>query len=60
MSFSAPSTPSPQSVPRKIYLETTTRCNLRCRMCLKYAQGNCIEEGDLDLATMSTQAREAR
>lgn len=36
--------------PGKIYLETTTRCNLRCRMCVKYAQGSCIEEGDLDLA----------
>lgn len=38
------------NVPHKVYLETTTRCNLRCRMCLKYAQGSCIEEGDLEMA----------
>lgn len=50
MPFSAPSVLSPPSVPRKVYLETTTRCNLRCRMCLKYAQGSCIEEGDLEMA----------
>ncbi|MDD2464338.1 MAG: radical SAM/SPASM family putative metalloenzyme maturase [Desulfobulbus sp.] len=50
--MSALSTPAVTSVdfPHKIYLETTTRCNLRCRMCVKYAQGSCIEEGDLDMA----------
>ncbi|MBM9616803.1 radical SAM/SPASM family putative metalloenzyme maturase [Desulfobulbus rhabdoformis] len=37
------------SAPRKLYIETTTRCNLRCKMCMKYAQGSCIEEGDFDL-----------
>lgn len=25
--------------PRKVYVELTTRCNLRCRMCVKYAHG---------------------
>jgi putative metalloenzyme radical SAM/SPASM domain maturase len=35
--------------PEKIYVELTTRCNLHCRMCLKYAAGSCIEEGDLPL-----------
>ena len=34
--------------PQKVYVETTTRCNLRCRMCVKHAQGSCIEERDLD------------
>ncbi len=36
--------------PQKIYVELTTRCNLRCRMCVKYAHGSCIEEGDMDMA----------
>ncbi len=34
--------------PEKIYLEPTTRCNLRCRMCVKYAPGNSIEEMNMD------------
>ena len=34
--------------PQKLYVELTTRCNLRCRMCVKHAQGSCIEEGDMD------------
>jgi putative metalloenzyme radical SAM/SPASM domain maturase len=33
--------------PEKIYVEITTRCNLRCRMCVKYAAGSCIAEEDL-------------
>lgn len=36
--------------PEKIYVELTTRCNLRCRMCVKYAAGSCIVEEDLPLA----------
>lgn len=36
--------------PQKVYVELTTRCNLRCRMCVKYAHGSCIEEGDMDMA----------
>ena len=36
--------------PRKVYVELTTRCNLQCPMCLKFAEGSCIEEGDLPLA----------
>ncbi|MGE4561068.1 MAG: radical SAM/SPASM family putative metalloenzyme maturase [Desulfobulbus sp.] len=47
--FPAPAGSSPD-FPRKIYLETTTRCNLRCRMCVKHARGSCIEEGDLNPA----------
>jgi len=47
--FPLPAVASPD-FPQKVYLETTTRCNLRCRMCVKYAQGSCIEEGDLDPA----------
>jgi MoaA/NifB/PqqE/SkfB family radical SAM enzyme len=36
--------------PEKIYVELTTRCNLRCRMCVKYAAGSCIAEEDLPFA----------
>lgn len=36
--------------PDKIYVELTTRCNLRCPMCLKFAKGSCIDEGDMPLA----------
>ena len=35
--------------PEKIYVELTTRCNLHCRMCVKYAAGSCIAEGDMPL-----------
>jgi len=35
--------------PNKIYVELTTRCNLRCAMCVKYAEGSCIPEIDLEL-----------
>ena len=36
--------------PEKIYVELTTRCNLRCPMCLKCVKGSCIDEGDMPLA----------
>lgn len=49
MTVVTPPTLSSLHTPRKVYLETTTRCNLRCRMCLKYAQGSCIEEGDVHM-----------
>ncbi len=39
--------------PEKIYLELTTRCNLRCRMCVKYASGSRIVEEDLPFAALS-------
>ena len=35
--------------PEKIYVELTTRCNLKCRMCVKYTAGSCIAEGDMPL-----------
>jgi len=35
--------------PEKVYVELTTHCNLRCPMCLKFAEGSCIEEGDMPL-----------
>lgn len=36
---------------RKLFVEATTRCNLRCTMCVKQTRGNGIAEGDLSLAT---------
>ncbi len=38
------------SYPQKIYVELTTRCNLQCRMCVKYAPGSRIVEEDLPFA----------
>jgi len=35
--------------PKKVYVELTTRCNLRCSMCVKYKSGSCIPECDLEL-----------
>lgn len=36
-------------LPAKIQVEVTTRCNLRCAMCVKSAAGCAIPEGDLPL-----------
>jgi putative metalloenzyme radical SAM/SPASM domain maturase len=38
-----------QPFPEKLYVELTTRCNLRCPMCVKQAKGSCIVEGDMPL-----------
>lgn len=35
--------------PSRIYLETTTRCNLSCEMCVKQSSGGGIIEGDFDI-----------
>lgn len=40
--------------PVKIYVELTTRCNLHCRMCVKYAAGSCIVEEDLPFAAFKS------
>jgi putative metalloenzyme radical SAM/SPASM domain maturase len=37
--------------PAKLFVETTTRCNLRCRMCVKQTAGNGVQEGDLSPRT---------
>jgi putative metalloenzyme radical SAM/SPASM domain maturase len=52
-----PPTPSPivppalREGPAKLFVETTTRCNLRCRMCVKQTAENGVAEGDLSEAT---------
>ena len=35
--------------PSKLYVETTTRCNLKCAMCVKQAEGSCIPEADMSM-----------
>ncbi len=42
--------------PEKIYVELTTRCNLHCRMCVKFAEGSCIEEGDLPMSAFRSMS----
>lgn len=39
--------------PTKLFVETTTRCNLSCFMCVKQADGCGISEGDLAPATFA-------
>lgn len=36
------------AAPNKVVVEVTTRCNLRCRMCLKQAEGCEIVDRDMD------------
>ncbi|GBC60004.1 hypothetical protein DENIS_0946 [Desulfonema ishimotonii] len=44
---SEPETPAPGRFPSKLFVETTTRCNLRCRMCVKQSRENGITDGDI-------------
>ena len=37
-----------QAYPAKLFVEPTTLCNLKCRMCVKQSQGNGIVEGFLE------------
>lgn len=37
------------TAPKKIYIETTTRCNLRCDKCIKQIKNNGIIEGDMPI-----------
>ncbi len=43
-------TPSPPH-PNKLFVETTTRCNLQCAMCVKQAAGSQINEVDMPMTT---------
>jgi putative metalloenzyme radical SAM/SPASM domain maturase len=40
--------PSLRPYPSKLFVEVTTRCNLRCPVCVKESPGQHIAEGDLD------------
>ncbi len=37
--------------PSKLFVETTTRCNLKCQMCVKQTWDNGIVEGDISMST---------
>ncbi|MEI8354792.1 MAG: radical SAM/SPASM domain-containing protein [Deltaproteobacteria bacterium] len=37
--------------PSKLFVETTTRCNLKCQMCVKHSGDSDIPEGDLTMET---------
>jgi len=39
--------------PSKLFVETTTRCNLSCRMCVKQAIGSNIVEGEMQPSTFA-------
>lgn len=42
--------------PSKLYVETTTRCNLRCSMCVKQTEGANIPEADMPMAVFRSLA----
>ena len=48
--------PARRPFPSRLFVEVTTRCNLRCTMCVKQTAGNGIAEGDLSLATFDALA----
>jgi putative metalloenzyme radical SAM/SPASM domain maturase len=43
--------PALRSYPSRLYVETTTRCNMKCQMCVKQSMGSGLEEGDLSFET---------
>jgi len=50
--FPAGSTlPAFLAYPSKLFVETTTRCNLQCSMCMKQTVGSGLVEGDLSMET---------
>ncbi|MFH1985972.1 MAG: radical SAM/SPASM family putative metalloenzyme maturase [Pseudomonadota bacterium] len=46
-SAASPPNPEMDPLPGTLHVEVTTRCNLRCRMCVKHADGGGIAEGDM-------------
>jgi putative metalloenzyme radical SAM/SPASM domain maturase len=43
--------PALREYPSKLFVETTSRCNLNCFMCVKQTRGSGLTEGDLSLET---------
>ncbi|MGA7826530.1 MAG: radical SAM/SPASM domain-containing protein [Geobacteraceae bacterium] len=43
--------PALRSYPSRLFVETTTRCNMKCQMCVKQSMGSGLEEGDLSFET---------
>src|SRR5690349_16893116 len=52
----APAPPALRQHPSKLFVEVTTRCNLRCAMCPREAPGGAIREGDLSAETFARLA----
>lgn len=49
--------PAPRRAhPSKLFVEVTTRCNLHCAMCVKYAPGQGLAEGDMTEETFERLA----
>ncbi|HEY6871820.1 MAG TPA: radical SAM/SPASM domain-containing protein [Geobacteraceae bacterium] len=48
--------PALRDHPSRLFVETTTRCNLGCIMCVKQAQGSGVVEGDLSQTTFAALA----
>jgi MoaA/NifB/PqqE/SkfB family radical SAM enzyme len=48
--------PALRPYPSKLFVEVTTRCNLRCAMCLKEARGKRMAEGDISRETFARLA----
>ena len=46
--------PALRTHPSKLFVEVTTRCNLRCPMCPKQAPGNGIVDGDMRVETFES------
>jgi putative metalloenzyme radical SAM/SPASM domain maturase len=39
--------PALREYPSRLFVEITTRCNLKCQMCMKQTEGSCIVDGDM-------------
>jgi len=48
--------PHRRPYPSKLFVEVTTRCNLRCAMCVKQAPGQGLVEGDMTAQTFARLA----
>jgi putative metalloenzyme radical SAM/SPASM domain maturase len=48
--------PSLRSHPSRLFVETTTRCNLKCQSCVKQSKENGITEGDMSMASFMALA----
>jgi putative metalloenzyme radical SAM/SPASM domain maturase len=51
-----PTPPSRRAHPSKLFVEVTTRCNLRCAMCVKESSGQGIREGHMTRETFARLA----
>ncbi len=46
--------PALRSYPSRLFVETTTRCNMKCQMCVKQSMGGDLKEGDLSFELFET------